>query len=75
MGDGLRAAALATCIGKKNAARYGGRRVTIGAVGWKDGARFVMATDSRGGVVLGTPDDFWIPGQWDAVDAVLKGRR
>lgn len=58
MGEGLQFAALVTAVGKKNGARWGTRRVTIGAVGWKDGARFVMATDSTGGVILGEPGDF-----------------
>jgi hypothetical protein len=63
MGTGLQFAALATMVGKKHAARYGRRRVTIGAVGWKDGSRFVMGTMSDGTVVLGEPNDFTIPQQ------------
>jgi hypothetical protein len=61
MADGLHFAALTALIGKKQAARYGSRGVTIGAVGIKDGARFVMATDKFGGVILGEPDDFYVP--------------
>jgi hypothetical protein len=74
MADGLRFAVLAAWVGKKNAARFGSRRVTIGAVGWKDGSRFVMGTLSDGTTVLGEPGDFWIPGEQKAVDAVLKGK-
>ena len=61
MGEGLLFATLATMVGKKNAARYGPRRVTIGAVGRKDGQRWVMATFPDGSVVLGEPGDFSIP--------------
>jgi hypothetical protein len=61
MGEGLLFATLATMVGKKHAARWGARRVTIGAVGWKDGERFVMGTLSDGGVVLGAPSDFSLP--------------
>lgn len=61
MGEGLQFALLATLVGKKNAARWGTRRVTIGAVGWKDGSRFVMGTFSDGSVVLGAPGDFSVP--------------
>ena len=61
MGDGMMFAALATRLGKKDGARYGQKRVTISAVGWKDGARYVMATDKWGGVILGEPGDFTIP--------------
>lgn len=75
MGDGLRFAALSALLGKRNAARYGSRRVTIGAVGWKDGARYVMATDAGGGVILGEPDDFWIPGEQKVIDAVIRSKQ
>lgn len=61
MGEGLRFATLAALIGKKHGARWGNRRVTISAVGWKDGERFVMGTLSDGSVVLGMVDDFTIP--------------
>jgi hypothetical protein len=61
MGEGLMFAALMIRLGKKGAARYGTKRVTICAVGRKDGARFVMATDAHGGVILGEPSDFTIP--------------
>lgn len=61
MSDGLMFATLATLVGKKNAARYGHRRVTIGAVGTRDGQRFVMGTLSDGSVVLGEPGDFSVP--------------
>lgn len=61
MGEGLQFAQLATLVGKKNAARYGKRRVTIGAVGFNDGSRFVMGTLSDGTVVLGEPGDFSVP--------------
>lgn len=54
-------ATLATLVGKKNGARWGPRRVTIGAVGWHDGARFVMGTFADGTVVLGAPQDFSLP--------------
>jgi hypothetical protein len=54
-------ATLAALVGKKNGARWGKRRVTIGAVGWKDGERWVMGTLSDGGVVLGAPSDFSVP--------------
>jgi hypothetical protein len=63
MSAGLQFAALATRVGKKFGARWGNRRVTIGAVGWKDGQRFVMGTLSDGTVVLGEPQDFTIPKQ------------
>lgn len=63
MGEGLQFAALATRVGVKNGARYGTRRVTIGAVGWKDGARFVMGTFADGSVVLGEPGDFSLPSE------------
>lgn len=55
---GLLFATLATLVGKKNGAMWGNRRVTIGAVGIKDGARFVMGTFFDGTVVLGEPQDF-----------------
>lgn len=61
MADGLKFAALAAVVGKKNGARFGTRRVTVGAVGWKDGERFVMGTMTDGSVVLGAPSDFDIP--------------
>lgn len=61
MGEGLHFAALATLVGRKLAAKWGTRRVTIGAVGWRDGSRFVMGTFSDGTVVLGEPHDFTIP--------------
>ena len=61
MGEGLQFALLATLVGKKNAARYGSRRVTIGAVGRQNGERFVMATFADGSVVLGEPGDFTVP--------------
>lgn len=61
MGEGLMFAKLATLIGKRHGARYGDRRVTIGAVGFKDGQRFVMGTFTDGSVVLGEPCDFTIP--------------
>lgn len=60
MGEGLHFATLAALVGKKFAARWGKRRVTIGAVGKKDGARFVMGTFSDGSVVLGEPQDFTV---------------
>lgn len=61
MADGLMFATLATLVGKKNAARWGHRRVTIGAVGFKEGRRFVMGTLTDGSVVLGEPSDFSLP--------------
>lgn len=61
MADGLMFAALATMVGKKHAARLGNRRVTICAVGIKEGERFVMGTFSDGSIVLGEPSDFTIP--------------
>jgi hypothetical protein len=61
MAEGLHFARLACAVGRKNAARYGTRRVTIGAVGRKDGERFVMGTFSDGTVVLGAPSDFTLP--------------
>lgn len=61
MGDGLKLATLATMVGKKNAARWGNRRVTIGAVGTGLNGRWVMGTMSDGTVVLGEPGDFTIP--------------
>jgi hypothetical protein len=61
MAEGLLFATLATLVGKKNAARYGHRRVTIGAVGRDAGGRWVMGTFGDGGVVLGEPDDFSVP--------------
>ncbi len=74
MGEGLRFAALAALVGKRNGARWGVRRVTIGAVGWRDGSRFVMGTLSDGTVVLGGPDDFTVIGSRlvaNAVDPVM----
>lgn len=61
MGEGLCFARLATLIGKTHGARYGTRRVTIGAVGLHKGQRFVMGTLSNGVVVLGEPQDFTVP--------------
>lgn len=61
MGEGLQFARLATVVGKRHGARWGARRVTIGAVGIKDGARWVMGTLSDGSVVLGEPQDFTVP--------------
>ncbi len=61
MGAGLMFATLAALVGKKHGARWGDRRVTIGAVGRKGGERWVMAVLSDGGVVLGAPSDFTIP--------------
>ncbi len=61
MADGLLFAALATRVGVKNGARWGKRRVTIGAVGTKGGSRFVMGTFSDGTTVLGEPGDFLLP--------------
>lgn len=61
MGDGLQFARLTALVGKKGAARWGTRRVTIGAVGWRDGERFVMGTMSDGTVVVGPPSDFSVP--------------
>ena len=61
MGEGLRFARLAALVGKRNGAKWGSRRVTIGAVGYKSGERFVMGTFADGGVVLGTVDDFSVP--------------
>ncbi len=60
MGEGLHFSALATLVGKKNAARWGARRCTIGAVGTKDGSRFVMGTLPDGAVILGQPQDFTV---------------
>jgi hypothetical protein len=61
MGEGLLFATLATLVGKKHGARYGTRRVTVGAVGYRDGERWVMATFPDGSVVLGEPGDFSLP--------------
>ena len=61
MAEGLQFARLAAVVGKRFAARFGTRRVTIGAVGWRDGERFVMGHLSDGSVVLGAPGDFTIP--------------
>ena len=61
MGDGLMYATLATLLGKRGAARWGTRRVTIGAVGIKNGERWAMGTFSDGTVVLGIPSDFSVP--------------
>lgn len=61
MGEGLQFAALATYVGKRLAVRWGRRRVTIGAVGYRNGERFVMGTLANGTVVLGEPGDFTIP--------------
>lgn len=60
MGEGLQFAMLSAIVGKKHGARWGDRRVTIGAVGWKDGARFVMGTFAHGDIVLGEPQDFTV---------------
>jgi hypothetical protein len=60
MSEGLKFATLATLVGKRNGARWGSRRVTIGAVGLKDGSRFVMGTFSDWTVVLREPDDFTV---------------
>lgn len=54
-------AALSRLMGKRLAARWGTQRVTIGAIGWRDGARFVMGTLADGTVVLGAPGDFSLP--------------
>lgn len=62
MGEGLQMASLATLIGKPNAARWGRRRITIGAVGRTPGGTpFVMGTLSDGTVVHAEPSDFTIP--------------
>ncbi len=61
MGEGLRFARLATLVGKKNGASWGKKRVTIGAVGIRNGERFVMATDASGAIILGAVDDFTVP--------------
>lgn len=61
MSEGMKFAFLATMVGKRDAAKYGSRRVTITAVGRKDGHRFVMATYKDGTVILGEPNDFDIP--------------
>jgi len=61
LGEGLMFATLATLVGRRNAAYWGTRRVTIGAVGFKDGERFVMAMDADGTVILGAPTDFSLP--------------
>lgn len=59
MGEGLQFAALATLVGKKNGALWcGARPVTIGAVGWRDGSRFIMGTLKDGTVVFGETGDF-----------------
>lgn len=60
MGEGLQIASLATFIGKPLAVRYGKVRVTVGAVGRKDGEPFVMAQTKDGTVILGQPSDFSI---------------
>lgn len=70
MGDGLMFATLAALVGKRYAARWGERRVTIGAVGIRDGKRWVMGTLSDGGVVLGEPHDFTLPAA-----RLAKGKR
>lgn len=64
MGEGMLFATLATMVGKKFAARWGDRRVTIGAVGTNKDGRWVMGTFADGGVVLGQPEDFTIPGKY-----------
>lgn len=61
MGEGLMFATLATLVGKKHGARWGDRRVTIGAVGIKAGERWAMGTLSDGSVILGAPSDFTVP--------------
>ncbi len=72
MADGVTFAALATLVGKKNAARWGGKRVTISAVGIKDGERFVMARTADGTVILGEPRDFALLKKLRAVAARLQ---
>lgn len=61
MAQGLRFAQLAALVGTRHGVRWGTRRVTIGAVGLKDGERWVMGTFSDGTVVLGQPEDFSVP--------------
>jgi hypothetical protein len=61
MGEGLQFAALAAIVGKKLCARYANRRVTITAVGWHEGQRFVMGELADGSIALGEPGDFTIP--------------
>lgn len=62
MGEGLLFATLATMVGKKHGARWGTRRVTVGAVGTRGGGdRWVMATFTDGTVVYGPPGDFSLP--------------
>ena len=59
MAEGLHFASLATAVGKKNGAYWHDTRVTICAVGYHEGDRFVVATcSSNGRVVLGKPSDF-----------------
>ncbi len=61
MAEGLQFAALATLVGRKNAARWGKRRVTVGAVGKDHDGRWVQATLSDGTVILGDVGDFTVP--------------
>lgn len=58
VGEGLQFAALATAVGKKNGARWFTEPVTISAVGYKGGERYVMATTPDGTVILGAPGEF-----------------
>lgn len=58
MAEGLHFATLATLVGRRDAARYGRSRCTISAVGYKNGARYVMGILRDGTVVLGEPGDF-----------------
>jgi hypothetical protein len=61
MGQGLQFARLVTFIGKKNAVRWGARRVTLGACGTGANGRWLMGTMSDGTVVVGPPEDFTVP--------------
>jgi hypothetical protein len=61
MGEGLQLARLGAFIEKKGAARWHGRRVTIGAVGRTNGEPWVMGRLANGSVVLGAPSDFSVP--------------
>lgn len=61
MSKGLRFAHLAALVGKKNGARWGARRVTIGAVGINSNGRWVMGEFTDGSVVVGPPEDFNVP--------------
>jgi len=60
MGDGLTFATLATLVGKRGAAKWGNRRVTIGAIGRYQGQRFVMGQFADGTVVTGPVEDFTV---------------